>query len=194
MSTIPEKDTVIQPQSAVQALQEGRVICYPTEAVYGLGCDPDSKQAVEDLLAIKQRDVAKGLILIADNYSQCLSYVDDAKIPQDKRSDIFSSWPGGVTWVLPAKATTPKWLTGTHSTIAVRVTAHPTVKLLCQQFGKPIVSTSANLSGQQPVASLDEAREAFKQQVGFYVDAPLGGASAPSQIKHALTGAVIRGN
>ncbi|TMO65906.1 L-threonylcarbamoyladenylate synthase [Pseudoalteromonas aurantia] len=194
VSNTSESATLIEPVSAVHALQQGQVICYPTEAVYGLGCDPDNQDAVEALLAIKQRDVAKGLILIADNYSQCLPYVDDAQIPTDKREDIFSSWPGGVTWVLPAKQSTPKWLTGAHSTIAVRVTAHPTVKALCQQFGKPLVSTSANLSGQDPVASLDEAKRVFTKQVGYYVDAPLGGANAPSQIKHALTGAVLRGN
>jgi L-threonylcarbamoyladenylate synthase len=178
----------------VNALKQGQVICYPTEAVYGLGCDPDNQHAVEALLAIKQRDVAKGLILIADNYNQCLPYVDDAQIPADKRTDIFASWPGSVTWVLPAKQNTPKWLTGAYSTIAVRVTPHPTVKVLCQQFGKPLVSTSANLSGQEPVASIDEAKRVFNTRVAFYVDAPLGGASAPSQIKDALTGAVLRGN
>ncbi|MBE0370046.1 L-threonylcarbamoyladenylate synthase [Pseudoalteromonas aurantia 208] len=194
VSNSSENAMSIEPNNVVQALTQGQVICYPTEAVFGLGCDPDNQNAVEALLAIKQRDVAKGLILIADDYSQCLPYVDDTKIPMDMRADIFSSWPGAVTWVLPAKTSTPKWLTGVHSTIAVRVTAHPTVKALCQQFGKPLVSTSANLSGQEPVASLEEAKRVFTTQVGFYVDAPLGGASAPSQIKHALTGAVLRGS
>jgi len=73
-------EPVAQPASAIDALQQGGVIVYPTEAVFGLGCDPDDQAAVEKLLAIKQRPVEKGLILIADNYGQLLKYVDDAKI------------------------------------------------------------------------------------------------------------------
>ena len=186
-------DSTSVPVTAVAALEQGGVIVYPTEAVYGLGCDPDNQQAVERLLAIKQRPVEKGLILIADNYGQLLKYVDDAKIPMDKRADIFSQWPGAITWVMPAAKTTPKWLTGQFDTIAVRVTNHPTVKQLCQQFGKPLVSTSANLSGQDTVTSIAMAKTEFGQQVAFYVDEALGGNTQPSTIKDAMTGKVFRG-
>ncbi len=178
------------PESALQA---GEVICYPTEAIYGLGCDPDNQDAVTKLLTIKSRPIEKGLILIADNYGQCLPYVDDNIIPMDKRADIFSSWPGAITWLLPAKASTPHWLTGGHDTIAIRVTSHPIVKQLCQRFGKPIVSTSANVTGQTPVVSLLEARRQFGSQVGYYVEGELGGNATPSVIKNAMTGQVIRG-
>lgn len=179
--------------AAITSLENGDVIVYPTEAVYGLGCDPDNQQAVERLLDIKQRPVEKGLILIADNYGQLLKYVDDAKLPMDKRADIFSSWPGAITWVMPAAKTTPKWLTGQFNTIAVRVTNHATVKRLCQQFGKPLVSTSANLTNQATVTSIVEARQQFAEQVSFYVDEPLGGNTRPSTIKDAMTGNVFRG-
>lgn len=174
------------------ALKNEGVIVYPTEAVYGLGCDPDSEAAVMKLLDIKQRPVEKGLILIADNYGQLLDYVDDAKIPMDKRADIFSSWPAAVTWVMPAKSSTPKWLTGQFDTIAVRVTSHPVVKQLCQDFGKPLVSTSANLTGQDPVLTLDEAKHAFGDKVAAYVEGALGGNTKPSQIKDAFTGKLFR--
>jgi len=186
-------DSTSVPSTAHTALEQGGVIVYPTEAVYGLGCDPDDQQAVTQLLAIKQRPVEKGLILIADNYGQLLKYVDDAKIPMDKRADIFSSWPGAITWVMPAAKTTPKWLTGRFDTIAVRVTNHPTVKRLCQELGKPLVSTSANLSGQATVTSIAMAQNEFNDQVAFYVDEPLGGNSQPSTIKDAMTGKVFRG-
>jgi L-threonylcarbamoyladenylate synthase len=172
---------------------QGDVILYPTEAVYGLGCDPDNQQAVDKLLAIKQRSVEKGLILIADNYGQLLKYVDDAKIPMDMRVDIFSSWPAAITWVMPAAKETPKWLTGQFDTIAVRVTNHPTVKHLCKEFGKPLVSTSANLSGKDTVISIEQAKSQFTDQVGYYVDEPLGGNMQPSTIKDAMTGKVFRG-
>lgn len=179
--------------TALSCLMQGEVIVYPTEAVYGLGCDPDNQQAVEKLLAIKQRPVEKGLILIADNYGQLLKYVDDVKLPMDKRADIFSSWPAAITWVMPAAKSTPKWLTGQFDTIAVRVTNHPTVKRLCQEFKKPLVSTSANLTGQNTVISIEQAKQQFADQVGFYVDEPLGKNVQPSTIKDAMTGKIFRG-
>ncbi|MEL0605834.1 L-threonylcarbamoyladenylate synthase [Pseudoalteromonas undina] len=179
--------------TAISCLEQGDVILYPTEAVYGLGCDPDNQQAVDKLLEIKQRPVEKGLILIADNYGQLLKYVDDVKLPMDKRADIFSSWPGAITWVMPAAKNTPKWLTGQFDTIAVRVTNHPSVKRLCQKLGKPLVSTSANLTGQPTVTSIEQAKQQFAEQVGFYVDEPLGGNTQPSTIKDAMTGKVFRG-
>ncbi|MBB1410514.1 L-threonylcarbamoyladenylate synthase [Pseudoalteromonas sp. SG44-17] len=186
-------DTTSVPLTALAAVSQGGVIVYPTEAVYGLGCDPDNQQAVERLLAIKQRPAEKGLILIADNYGQLLKYVDDAKIPMDKRADIFSSWPGAITWVMPAAKGTPKWLTGQFDSIAVRVTNHPTVKRLCQELGKPLVSTSANLSGHDTVTSIAMAKSEFGELVAFYVDEPLGGNTQPSTIKDVMTGKVFRG-
>ena len=98
--------------AVIDALNAGGVIAYPTEAVYGLGCDPDNEAAVLALLSIKQRPVEKGLILVAANYSQLLPYVDDKAIPLEKRYQIFSSWPGHVSWVLPASQTAPMWITG----------------------------------------------------------------------------------
>ncbi len=179
--------------TVLTALHEGKVILYPTEAVFGLGCDPDNQQAVESLLSIKQRPVEKGLILIAANYSQLLPYIDDDKIPMARRAEIFSAWPGAITWVLPAKKQTPKWLTGQFDTIAVRVTEHQQVKKLCLDFGKPLVSTSANLSGSDPVPSIASAREVFSQHELFYVEGELGSQKRPSQIKDAITGKVLRG-
>ena len=155
--------------NVITALNDGAVIFYPTEALYGLGCDPDNEQAVMDLLAIKQRPVEKGLILIADNYSQLLPYIDDSKIPMDKRPEIFSSWPGPVTWVLPASESAPKWITGKFDSIAVRVTNHAGVKVLCAEFGKTLVSTSANLAGCDPVQYIDEAKQVFVDRNLFYV-------------------------
>ena len=94
---------------------------------------------------------------------------------------------------MPAAEQTPKWLTGQFDTIAVRVTNHPTVKKLCQQFGKPLVSTSANLTGQPTVMSITQAKSEFADSVDFYVDEPLGGNVNPSVIKDAMTGKVFRG-
>ncbi|PTF27312.1 L-threonylcarbamoyladenylate synthase type 1 TsaC, partial [Staphylococcus epidermidis] len=106
--------------AAIDVLNEERVIAYPTEAVFGVGCDPDSETAVMRLLELKQRPVDKGLILIAANYEQLKPYIDDTMLTDVQRETIFSRWPGPVTFVFPAPATTPRWLTGRFDSLAVR--------------------------------------------------------------------------
>ncbi|QLK62764.1 L-threonylcarbamoyladenylate synthase type 1 TsaC [Enterobacteriaceae bacterium Kacie_13] len=175
----------------LEALQKQQVIAYPTEAVFGLGCDPDSERAVEALLALKKRPKDKGLILIADNYEQLLPYIDDSSLTEQQRQTIHSSWPGPVTWVMPAKASTPDWLTGRFSSLAVRVTDHSLVKELCQKFGKPLVSTSANLNGQPPCRVAEEVSQQFGQDFPVLAG-KVGGRENPSEIRDALTGNLIR--
>ena len=108
----------IQHDTLKVAFDEGEIIVYPTEAVMGVGCDPDNESAVSKLLSLKKRNVDKGLILVAANYSQLLPYVDDAAIPPGRRPDIFSSWPGPITWLMPKGLKAPKWITGQHAKIA----------------------------------------------------------------------------
>lgn len=175
----------------VTAFEEGQLLVYPTEAVMGIGCDPDNEAAVNQLLEVKQRAVEKGVILIAANYSQLLPYVNDNAIRPDRRTDIFSSWPGPNTWLLPKSATAPLWITGKHDKIAVRVTNHPVVVALCNKLNKPLVSTSANLTGQAPAKTIEEAKAVFADSV-VYIDGEVGGADKPSTIRDGDTAEVIR--
>ena len=176
----------------VQALHDGEVIIYPTEAVLGMGCDPTNDAAIEKLLTIKQRPKHKGVILIANDYSQVLPFVDDKRIPMEKRADIFSRWPGPVTWLLPASSQASNWVTGGSELIAVRVTDHPSVKRICVEFGGPIVSTSANITGTEPASTIQELKQLFEGQVAVFVDEALGQNSQPSTIINAFTGQVVR--
>jgi len=180
-----------QLEAACRVLAAGGLIAYPTEAVFGLGCDPDNRQAVARLLELKQRPADKGLILIAADYQQLRPYVDEAALPSDRREAISASWPGPVTWVMPAKASVPEWLTGRFATIAVRVSAHPDVVALCRAFGKPLVSTSANLSGQPAATCVNEVRLQFGDRLHI-VPGLTQGRRSPSTIKDALTGNVYR--
>ncbi|STU93827.1 putative ribosome maturation factor [Klebsiella pneumoniae] len=107
---------------AVAVLKNEHVIAYPTEAVFGVGCDPDSETAVMRLLELKQRPVEKGLILIAASFEQLKPYIDDSRLSDSQREAIFSCWPGPVTFVFPARPETPRWLTGRFDSLAVRVT------------------------------------------------------------------------
>lgn len=180
----------VEPLSSAFSL--GELIVYPTEAVMGIGCDPDNEAAVSKLLAIKQRPRAKGMILIADSYSRLLKYVDDKSVPPQKRTEVFSSWPGHNTWLLPKSEEAPDWITGEHDKIAVRVTAHPVVIALCQAVGKPLVSTSANPSGMPPALTTEEAKQYFGGDV-VYVPGEVTNPGKPSTIRDCETGHVIRG-
>ena len=185
--------TVKDAELIMQTLQQGGVIAYPTEAVLGLGCDPDNEAAVQQLLALKKRPVEKGLILVGNTYSQLLPYVDDAKIPMSMRTEIFSSWPGPVTWLLPAAKQSPKWITGDSDLIAVRVSQHLVVGQLCELFGKPLISTSANVSGIKPAINAEQLYQQFNKTL-LLVDGALGVANKPSQIRHGISGQTIRDN
>jgi L-threonylcarbamoyladenylate synthase len=176
---------------AIEALNNKEVIAYPTEAVFGVGCDPDSETAVMCLLELKQRPVDKGLILIAASFEQLKPYIDDTMLTDAQREVVFSRWPGPVTFVFPAKASTPRWLTGRFDTLAVRVTDHPLVVELCQAYGKPLVSTSANLTGQEPCRSVEEVIAQFGEAFPV-VRGETGGRLNPSEIRDALTGELFR--
>lgn len=177
--------------AAAEALQEGRVIAYPTEAVYGLGCDPAQSEAVMALLAMKQRSPDKGLILIAHTPDAFAGYIADG-VPEEAWQRARLSWPGPATWVFPAKAAVPSCLRGTHSSIALRVSNHPIVQELCSAFGGCIVSTSANVASQPPCKDAAEIDASFPKIAGI-VSGPLGNLSRPTVVRDVLTGHLIRG-
>lgn len=177
--------------SLVTALRQQKIIAYPTEAMFGLGCDPDSESAVQMLLALKQRPWQKGLILVAADYTQLTEYIDDSKLDDVARARVFARWPGPVTWVMPARPGTPRWLTGKFSSLAVRVSAFEPVRRPCLAFGKPLVSTSANLAGQPPARTAGEVREKLGEAF-LVMDEAVEGRLNPSEIRDARSGKVIR--
>lgn len=178
-------------EAAREAVKTG-VIAYPTEAVFGLGCDPTNDVAVQRLLNLKQRPVEKGLILLAADYGQLFPFVEDSAIPQNKRFQVFSQWPGPVTLILPARQGVSSLLTGGRSTIAVRVTAYEPARTLCREVGHALVSTSANRTGQLPARSASEVQAQFGDELNWIMDVSTGGAENPSRIINPLNDQVYR--
>jgi len=179
-----------QLKQAVQCLKGGGVIAYPTEAVFGLGCDPLNPYAVTRLLQLKQRDIAKGLILIAADQAQLSVYIEPPSATM--QAELDATWPGPVTWLLKPRPTIPQWLTGAHDSLAVRVTAHPLTRTLCQAFGGPLVSTSANPSQQPPARNTLTVHRYFHDQLDYIVSGPLGARAKPTEIRDARTGRILR--
>ncbi len=177
-------------QEAAQLIASGGVIVYPTEAVWGLGCDFLNRAAVMKLLQLKNRPVEKGLILIASRIEQLHPYIQPTHTRDLERA--LGAWPGHSTFVFPKSPFLPDWISGAHPSVAVRVSAHPTVIGLCEHLGQAIVSTSANVSGQATFADLDQIQSTFGDAVDGYLDRPLGGLTRPSQIIDAASGEVYR--
>ncbi len=175
---------------AAQLLRDGAVIAYPTEAVYGLGCDPLNAQAVMRLLELKQRPLEAGLILIAADFNQVEHFLEP--VSASLRRKIFAAWPGPVTWLLPARPEVPVWLRGRHDSLAVRVTAHAGCAALCRAYGGALVSTSANPRGHKPARTPLQLRRYFDDAIDYLLPGPLGARTRPSEIRDARTGKVLR--
>lgn len=175
----------------VNTLVRGGVIAYPTEAVWGLGCDPGNPHAVEEILRLKRRPVHKGLILVAASIEQLDFLLYD--LPDPLMGKLRASWPGANTWLIPHKGRVSPMVTGKHATVAVRVSNHSVVKALCEGFGGPIVSTSANPQGMSAARSQMQVRRYFSKEALCYASGVVGGRNTPSVIRDLLTDNVIRG-
>ena len=162
------------------------MVAYATEYCFGFGCDPMNRMAVMRLLRIKRRPFTKGLILIASHVDQLAPYVD--AIP----ARALATWPGPHTWLLTPRDGVPGWITGDHSRIAVRVTAHAQAAALCQTAGMAIVSTSANRGGGEPVRRFRDVVRRFKGEVDYILPGRVGDSPAPTPIRDAITGELVR--
>lgn len=176
--------------SALQALHDGGVVACPTEAVWGLSCDPQNPRAVMRLLQLKQRPIAKGLILVAADSRQLEFLLHD--LPQQQREQLAATWPGPATWLVPHHDRVAPWIRGAHRAVAVRVSAHPVVSALCQAWGGPLVSTSANPAGAQPAQACFQVHRYFGEAVDSLLPGAIGGADKPTEIRDLASGRVIR--
>lgn len=183
---------VLAINDAATTLQRGGIVAYPTEAVWGLGCDPFNADAVQRLLDLKQRPAAKGMIVIAADLAQALPHLHWEALPQARRDDILASWPGPNTWLIPCHPHVPNWLRGEHDTLAVRITAHPIAAALCRAFDGVVVSTSANRAGEAPARHLDELPGDLLNQLDGWIAGDTSGLTRPSTIRDARNGEILR--
>jgi L-threonylcarbamoyladenylate synthase len=176
---------------AAQTIRAGGVIAYPTEAVWGLGCDPWNIDAVERILELKQRPMEKGLIIVAGSIEQVRFLLDP--LPEDQQRKALSYWPGPITCLLPDLLhQIPQQVRGRHSSIAVRVSDHPLVQALCEAADSPLVSTSANPAGRQPARYSWQVRRYFRSGLDRLVPGQLGGYRQPSKIIDIVSGQQLR--
>ena len=184
-------ELLAQIDAAADALRIGGVVAYPTEAVYGLGCDPFDRDAFHTVFTLKERPPTQGVLLIASDFEQIAAFIADDVAPE-AIARARATWPGPATWIFPRSDEVPDWVAGSHSGIALRVTAHPIASELCRRFGGAIVSTSANRHGDSPAKTSADVRSAFGAQLAYILDGAVGGLDKPTPIRDATTGEVIR--
>ena len=177
-------------REAVRQLASGGVIAYPTETVYGLGCDPFNGHAALRLIGLKKRNIDQGLILVASHFEQ----LEPLLCPLTTKVRKRVSRPGNspVTWVLPCLPEIPVWLRGKHDSLAVRVSNHPVTAALCRDWGGPLVSSSANVHGKRPATNPLEVRKVFNGRLDYILHGARSSTNRPSEIRNGLTGQILR--
>ncbi len=170
--------------------EEGGVFAYPTESVYGVGCDPLNGEAVERLLGIKQRSWTKGVILIASSVEQLEPWVVLRSAKDRKR--LATPQPRPTTWLVAAADGAPRWITGLHQKVAVRITTFPAVVQLCESVDSPLVSTSANLAGHPAARDALMVRNHLGNQLDRVLSGETGGVAKPSEIRDFDSQQVVR--
>lgn len=186
-------------------LKAGNLLAYPTEAVWGIGCDPFNERAVKQILAIKNRPVTKGMIVIAPSIDPIQPFFNN--LSESQTQAILQSWHNqnnrqqATTWLFPLpnnlSINIPDWVTGGRDSLAIRLIAHPMIAQLCQSLISPsnpygfLISTSCNPSGETPANNLSEAQHYFGDTIAYFEDKTLG-FTQPSQIKNAVTGELVR--
>jgi len=182
--------SLLDTAAAAEQLRAGKLIAYPTEAVYGLGCDPTNESAIRRLLALKGRQESAGFVLIASRFSQLRPWIPELDASLIKKA--MQTWPGPVTWLFPRARSVPDYVAGKHETIALRITAHGPSRALCEAFDSALISSSANHTAARPARSAAEVEAYFGDQLAGILEGPLGGSKNPSEIRDLVSGNIIR--
>lgn len=181
---------LLEVSQAVQLVQAGKVIAYPTEAVYGLGCDPMNERAVSALLSLKQRGREGGLIVIGSSLEQFEGLVQ--ALTTEQLEPALSSWPGPFTWLLPVATGCPEWIRGARQSVAIRISRHTVCRRLCELLDGPLVSTSANPRAEPAARTVEQVQEYFHDGLAGVVRGEPGGLDQPTPIRDLLSGKIIR--
>lgn len=179
-------------QKAVDVIKSGGVIAYPTESVYGIGGDPFNNNVVKKILSIKNRPLEKGMILVCSSFEQAKDLIALEQLSQTHIDHLLSKWPGPYTFIVPASDKVPKSITGNKDTVAIRVSSNPTICKLCSLYGKPIISTSCNVTGQKPLLTYDMVCARFDNIIDFILNDKVEGLQNTTTIVNLLTSEVLR--
>jgi len=154
-------------QQVVEVLRAGGLVLYPTDTVWGIGCDATNAEAVQKIYTLKRSENKKSMLVLCDTADRVVRYVNRAPAIAFEVAELATS---PLTLILPGAAGLAANLIPEEGTLGVRIPDHAFCQALLRRFGKPIVSTSANLSGEPAPKSLDEVSREILDGVDYAVD------------------------
>lgn len=162
-------------QKAIKILNEGGIVIFPTDTVYGIGCRLDNPKALEKLFSIRNRPAEKAVLAVVDSIAMAQEYL--LPIPEDVNSQLMQQyWPGCLTIVLPCnKEKVPSVARGGGDTLGVRQTNHPVLLEMIKGVGVPLVAPSANFAGEATPKTFQELDSNLLSMVDFVVEGECGG-------------------
>ena len=177
-------------QKALLILRNGKTILYPTDTVWGIGCDATNFEAIQKIYKIKRREESKSLIILVDSIQMLKNYVDN--IPE-KAINILKNVEAPTTIIYSNPNGIAKNAIAIDDTIAIRVVKNKFCKMLIEAFGKPIISTSANISGEETPKLFDVISEEIKRNIDYIVEVNEGDLNKkPSTILKIMEDGSIR--
>jgi len=153
-------------QKSLKVLEEGGTLLYPTDTIWGIGCDATNTKAVEKIFTIKSRAEAKSLIILIDHIDKLSTYIE--KVP-DITADLLASISNPVTIIYSNARKLAANVIASDGTVAIRVVKDDFCTELIRRFGKPIVSTSANISGFEAPVVFSQIVDEIKNSVDYVV-------------------------
>ncbi|ERJ58611.1 L-threonylcarbamoyladenylate synthase [Sphingobacterium paucimobilis] len=151
---------------ALETLKNGGLILYPTDTIWGIGCDATNPAAVEKIFALKERDKSKSMLILLHNENQLASYVRE--IP-DVAYELIEVYDRPITIVYSGAKNLAENAVAEDGSIGIRIVSHPFCQQLLQRFKKPIISTSANISGAPSALTFDQIDELIKEKADYIV-------------------------
>jgi len=173
---------------AAYIINNGGVIAYPTDTIYGLGCDPYNQEAVERINLIKCRPHNKQFILLAGNIDQVKPLIDIS----DRQQENIIRKTEPTSWIVKASKRAPAWLTDADNQLTIRISKHPLVQKLCQRLGHALISTSANISGRNPAKNSLQIHSYFHSSIDKILATNKSLTARPSTIIRLNDNTIIR--
>ncbi len=154
-------------KNAIEVLRQGGVILYPTDTIWGLGCDATNEKAVQRIYSIKKRAESKSMLVLIDSDAKLQAYIE---VVPDMAWDLIALTDKPLTIIYPGAKNLASNLISEDGTIGIRVTSEVFSKTLCERFRKPIVSTSANISGEKAPSCFEEISPEIIEAVDYVVN------------------------
>ena len=172
------RDSTIK--TAVEHLQKGHVILYPTDTVWGIGCDATFAESIDRIHTLKLREKNRPYLVLVASIKMIKQYVEDVSPIAE---ELIRAAQQPTTFIFPKAKNLPQTLIAEDGSVGIRIPRSAYLIKLIKQFGKPVVSTSANLSGEDPPTSFMQISDAIKNEVDYIIPASYAvGSLHPSRI------------